>query len=237
MDALEAMHDQRIVHSDISPGNIMRTSNGDICLIDMGAAKYTNTARPVLSAAFLKVNYAAPEQYGEYELHTASDIYAIGAIFSLYIKKHSHKSSPAFRHIAQKATRKNPNKRYKSAGELQQALTRALKQKGNRKEHLLKSISVVGAESGVGTTHIAIALTSFFNAGGANALYREIQSEKREKISNVVEQIGRSREAECEEDIVSGEVSQSAAGKTHSFSIMELQWKKPAWKRLRLQYS
>lgn len=146
--------------------------------------------------------FAAPEQYGEYELHTASDIYAIGAIFSLYIKKHSHKSSPAFRHIAQKATRKNPNKRYKSAGELQQALTRALKQKGNRKEHLLKSISVVGAESGVGTTHIAIALTSFFNAGGANALYREIQSEKREKISNVVEQIGRSREAECEEDIV-----------------------------------
>ena len=60
----------------------------------------------------------------------------------------------------------------------------------------------MGAESGVGTTHIAIALTSFFNAGGANALYREIQSEKREKISNVVEQIGRSREAECEEDIV-----------------------------------
>lgn len=146
--------------------------------------------------------FAAPEQYGEYELHTVSDIYAIGAIFSLYIKKHSHKSSPAFRHIAQKATRKNPNKRYKSAGELQQALTRALKQNGNRKEHLLKSISVVGAESGVGTTHIAIALTSFFNAGGANALYREIQSEKREKISNVVEQIGRSREAECEEDIV-----------------------------------
>ena len=85
MDALEAMHDQRIVHSDISPGNIMRTSNGDICLIDMGAAKYTNTARPVLSAAFLKVNYAAPEQYRTarqgipYDEGPWTDIYALGA--------------------------------------------------------------------------------------------------------------------------------------------------------------
>ena len=85
MDALEAMHDQRIVHSDISPGNIMRTSNGDICLIDMGAAKYTNTARPVLSAAFLKVNYAAPEQYRTarqgipYDEGSWTDIYALGA--------------------------------------------------------------------------------------------------------------------------------------------------------------
>lgn len=85
MDALEAMHDQRIVHSDISPGNIMRTSNGDICLIDMGAAKYTNTVRPVLSAAFLKVNYAAPEQYRTarqgipYDEGPWTDIYALGA--------------------------------------------------------------------------------------------------------------------------------------------------------------
>lgn len=85
MDALEAMHDQRIVHSDISPGNIMRTSNGDICLIDMGAAKYTHTSRPVLSAAFLKVNYAAPEQYRSarqgipYDEGPWTDIYALGA--------------------------------------------------------------------------------------------------------------------------------------------------------------
>ena len=197
------LHSQKpfpVLHQDLKPSHIIVCGN-QVKLIDFGIASYI-TSRGKNYQNYGTKGFAAPEQYGEYELHTASDIYAIGAVFSLYIKKHSHKSSPAFRHIAQKATRKNPNKRYKSAGELQQALTRALKQKGNRKEHLLKSISVVGAESGVGTTHIAIALTSFFNAGGANALYREIQSEKREKISNVVEQIGRSREAECEEDIV-----------------------------------
>lgn len=197
------LHSQKpfpVLHQDLKPSHIIVCGN-QVKLIDFGIASYI-TSRGKNYQNYGTKGFAAPEQYGEYELHTVSDIYAIGAIFSLYIKKHSHKSSPAFRHIAQKATRKNPNKRYKSAGELQQALTRALKQKGNRKEHLLKSISVVGAESGVGTTHIAIALTSFFNAGGANALYREIRSEKREKISNVVEQIGRSREAECEEDIV-----------------------------------
>ncbi len=85
MDALEAMHEERLVHSDVSPGNIMRAEDGSIYLIDLGAAKYALSSRPVLSAAFLKIDYAAPEQY-----RTAregiprdegpwTDVYALGA--------------------------------------------------------------------------------------------------------------------------------------------------------------
>lgn len=87
--------------------------------------------------------FAAPEQYGEYELHTVSDIYAIGAIFHFILRSIPTKAA---RHsgISHKSHKKNPNKRYKSAGELQQALTRALKQKGNRKEHLLKAYLLWG---------------------------------------------------------------------------------------------
>lgn len=63
MDALQALHGQGIVHSDISPGNIMRSEEGKIFLIDLGAAKYIADRQPGLGAAFLKTDYAAPEQY------------------------------------------------------------------------------------------------------------------------------------------------------------------------------
>ena len=127
------LHSQKpfpVLHQDLKPSHIIVFGN-QVKLIDFGISSYI-TSRGKNYQNYGTKGFAAPEQYGEYELHTASDIYAIGAIFSLYIKKHSHKSSPEFRHIAQKATRKNPNKRYKSTGELQQALTRALKQKIGR---------------------------------------------------------------------------------------------------------
>lgn len=85
LDALEAVHDKNIVHSDISPGNILYTENGSIYLIDMGAAKYTLDSQSVLDAIFLKIEYAAPEQYRTaVERKPAdegpwTDIYALGA--------------------------------------------------------------------------------------------------------------------------------------------------------------
>lgn len=83
--ALYAFHEEKIIHSDVSPGNIMRTDEGDIFLIDMGAAKYALTSQPVLSAAFLKLDYAAPEQYRTAKEGIPrdegpwTDIYALGA--------------------------------------------------------------------------------------------------------------------------------------------------------------
>lgn len=85
MNALEEMHNRRIIHSDVSPGNIMVTERREIYLIDMGAAKYNLETQPPLSAAFLKIDYAAPEQYRTAREGKASaegpwtDIYALGA--------------------------------------------------------------------------------------------------------------------------------------------------------------
>ena len=85
LDVLEAMHDRQIVHSDISPGNIMYAGEGQVYLIDMGAAKYMAEREPTLSAIFLKLEYAAPEQYRTAVEHKPAgegpwtDIYALGA--------------------------------------------------------------------------------------------------------------------------------------------------------------
>ena len=85
MDALTKMHEQWIVHSDISPANIMRSEDGDVSLIDMGAAKYALDSQPTLAAAFLKPDYAAPEQYRTAKEGIPrdegawTDVYALGA--------------------------------------------------------------------------------------------------------------------------------------------------------------
>ncbi len=108
MEALEAIHDKRIVHSDISPGNIMRAVDGEIYLIDLGAAKYNLESQPVLSATFLKKDYAAPEQY-----HTAktgipshegpwTDIYALGA--TIYYLLTGHTPTDAVSRLSGKTT-------------------------------------------------------------------------------------------------------------------------------------
>lgn len=85
LEALHAFHEQKIIHSDLSPGNIMRSKEGEIFLVDMGAAKYALNCQPVLSAAFLKLDYAAPEQYQTAKEGIPknegpwTDIYALGA--------------------------------------------------------------------------------------------------------------------------------------------------------------
>lgn len=85
LEVLEAMHDSQIVHSDISPGNILYTEEKKIYLIDMGAAKYVLDSQPSLDAIFLKIEYAAPEQYRTAVEKKPSDegpwtdIYALGA--------------------------------------------------------------------------------------------------------------------------------------------------------------
>ena len=85
LETLSEFHSRKIIHGDISPGNIMRSEEGNIFLVDMGAAKYALCSRPVLSAAFLKLDYAAPEQYqtakkGIPENEGSwTDVYALGA--------------------------------------------------------------------------------------------------------------------------------------------------------------
>lgn len=106
LDALEKIHEKSIIHSDISPGNIIRAKNGEIVLIDMGAAKYTVDSQAALSAAFLKIEYAAPEQYqtaregitkGE---GAWTDIYAVGA--TMYYLLTGHKPIDAIRRLSSK---------------------------------------------------------------------------------------------------------------------------------------
>lgn len=116
LHGLSALHEKKIIHSDISPGNILRTPEGGIVLIDLGAAKYNMQSQPALGAAFLKQDYAAPEQYRTAKEGIPrgegpwTDIYAVGA--TMYYLLTGHKPLDALTRLSRKTTDLIPPKKY-----------------------------------------------------------------------------------------------------------------------------
>lgn len=86
LEGLQQMHGKHIIHRDISPGNIMCTQDGEICLIDLGAARRYTEKKTFLGATLLKPEYAAPEQFRtakkgfSNEEGSWTDLYAVGAV-------------------------------------------------------------------------------------------------------------------------------------------------------------
>lgn len=77
-------HQQLVVHRDLKPANVMVQLDGSPCLLDFGIAKILRDGQPEATATvarFASTAYAAPEQLQGGEVSTATDVYALGAIF------------------------------------------------------------------------------------------------------------------------------------------------------------
>lgn len=80
MDALEQIHAEHVIHRDISPDNIMRLSDGALCLMDFGAARVIDFNDQHTVSMVLKAGYAPQEQYrAKGKLGPWTDIYALCA--------------------------------------------------------------------------------------------------------------------------------------------------------------
>ena len=85
LDALEYLHERRIIHRDIAPDNIMVRGDGTPVVIDFGAIKLIENETQLRSGgrsfAVMKQYYSPPEQIeADGELDQRADIYSMGAV-------------------------------------------------------------------------------------------------------------------------------------------------------------
>jgi serine/threonine protein kinase len=73
-------HQPPIIFRDLKPGNVMRTADGHLYLIDFGIARHFKPGQSRDTTALGSLGYAAPEQYGKAQTTSRSDIYSLGAI-------------------------------------------------------------------------------------------------------------------------------------------------------------
>ena len=83
LDGLKAIHSKDLLHLDLKPANIMKTPNGYVKLIDLGASKdyIGGVGATMFTGVALTERYAPPEQVdGSFDkLGPWSDFYALGA--------------------------------------------------------------------------------------------------------------------------------------------------------------
>lgn len=171
LDVLTYLHTRRppIIHSDIKPGNIMLTPQGNVCLIDFNISLDGTAAGKITGYS---QNYAAPEQIllaqarlrgqpSRITLDARTDLYSLAATFYTLItglKPTADGRTPPLRTAAagrytdeflqllDRAMELTPSRRWPSAKKMQAALERLKrKDRGYRTWLALQAVSWLGS--------------------------------------------------------------------------------------------
>lgn len=139
----------QVVHRDLSPSNIYLSKEGNVKLGDFGIASIeSNRFRPVQIIPKGKYGYMAPEQVEGRTVDMRADVYSAGVVLTELLiqqqlftgtsqlsimldirdgrlerlEKNSEKIPEGLRQILEGALARNPNERYRSASEFNEAL-------------------------------------------------------------------------------------------------------------------
>ncbi|VAV99560.1 hypothetical protein MNBD_ALPHA06-1338 [hydrothermal vent metagenome] len=128
-EAVQYLHQNLIVHRDITPSNVLVTKAGEVKLIDFGIAKpydemeeNTDIGHSLASLSFTP-GFAAPERSKGAVANTLSDIYSLGKLLDDLLQD---TSDAELRAIIQKATATEPEQRYATAKALMDDINNAL---------------------------------------------------------------------------------------------------------------
>lgn len=118
-DVLAFLHGKGIIHRDIKPSNILLAPDGHIRLIDFDAARMPKEDMEQDTMLLGTRGYAPPEQYGFAQTDERADIYALGVTMKQLLGEKADK--PGYRRILSKCTNLDPDKRYRSARQVERA--------------------------------------------------------------------------------------------------------------------
>lgn len=76
--ALQKMHEQKIIHRDVSPDNIFLLKDGRVKVIDFGTARFSVKEDQQAFSVVVKHGYTPPEQYKSQKQGPFTDVYAAG---------------------------------------------------------------------------------------------------------------------------------------------------------------
>lgn len=153
-EGLDYAHKHGIVHRDITPSNIRILENNLVKIMDFGIAKITSSQITQTGTIMGKPHYMAPEQVRGEKIDGRTDIFALGVClyeFLSYRKPfpgenntsvllkiindppepltdENYEHPPQLEEIVQKALQKEPEKRFKTAKEMADALREFLPQ-------------------------------------------------------------------------------------------------------------
>ncbi|MEC7987542.1 MAG: protein kinase [Myxococcota bacterium] len=142
--ALDYIHQLGWVHRDITPGNIMILTTGDIKIMDFGVVKIPGNELTAVGEMIGTVAYMSPEQIKGEQVDARADLYSLGTCLYLmltgkrpfsartlpgYLDKHlNHKPTPLHQHSPMvpqdlssaclRLLEKDPNLRFSSANHL-----------------------------------------------------------------------------------------------------------------------
>jgi serine/threonine protein kinase len=87
-------HQPPIIFRDLKPGNVMRTTDGHMYLIDFGIARHFKPGQAKDTANYGSAGYAPPEQYGKAQTTERSDIYSLGVTLYEMLSGYDPSQSP-----------------------------------------------------------------------------------------------------------------------------------------------
>lgn len=167
-EGLNAIHEAGFVHRDVKPGNIMKTKDGVVKIMDFGAVHTLDSELTAEEQLIGTPSYMSPEQLQYAHLDKRADIFSLGAVVYYYLTgekpfpgesftsvsyKITHetplapsKINPvlpkALDRVILKALAKNPSERYGTCKELAEDLSKVLSGKGGKDKALRRPLLI-----------------------------------------------------------------------------------------------